>query len=206
MRHLVIIILAVFATVAWAEEEKTEEVKLSANAIKAVDRYETDIMKARAALDLAVERAKQRLDKSLTSEMKSAMRKGDLDGANAIKELQAKLEDRTGLEEVDIFGNPIVEALPAEALVGEWSGGDVIFTIKADDKSSLVLSNSKGGRSTNFATLNGLCLFQWSNFGDIMVLDPSNMTLKCYHDNTVKFGEMPDGTISWTKKLVNTQN
>jgi hypothetical protein len=91
------------------EAEVPKEPKLTPATQRAVTTFEKDVAKARADFDKDVQKAKDKMAKSLETEMKSVMRKGDLDGATVIKALQEKLAARTGLEKTDILGKVIPE-------------------------------------------------------------------------------------------------
>lgn len=133
-------IIFIFAIVANTEE--VEESKLTSTTKRIVDNFEADIANAKIEFDKAIQKAKDKMAASLEREMKSVMRKGDLNGATAIKSLQDKLVNRTGLEEKDMFGNTI-EKEPAQGTV------QGTFYIKADEFSQVYINGKRVIETTN---------------------------------------------------------
>lgn len=117
MRYLLIAIFMLPALLIAEDKKKTE---LPSAVLKAVKLHETKCDKAEQAYLAAVQKSQDALVKSLDSEIKRATRKGDLDGALAIK----ALKEKTVAEGVatDMLGNLITPKSEFDVyLIGVWT-------------------------------------------------------------------------------------
>lgn len=120
MRYLLLLLIA---SITFAGEAVNPVVKSS------LDSYESDVAKAYADYLKAVAKVNEKTSKDLETKFKAAMKKGDLDTANAIKSTMdevAKGKVRTDLEakwNKELAAGPadLLGPTTVDPLVGKWS-------------------------------------------------------------------------------------
>lgn len=129
MRHFLLLIIA---SLTFAGDVPVNPVIKSA-----LDSYETDVAKAYAEYLKAVNKVNEKTVKDLDVKFKAAMKKGDLDLANAIKKQVEEINSGETLADLETkWKEELVKGLldgPADllVLVGKWgNGSEVIWEFK----------------------------------------------------------------------------
>lgn len=138
MRYLILLIIA---SIAFAGEASVNPVIKSS-----LDTYEADAAKAYAEYLKAVTKVNEKAVKDLDVKFKAAMKKGDLDLANAIKKQVEQINAGETLADLEIkWKEELGKSLLPESnpLVGKWKRDDmdINYVFAADGTVSLVGQN-----------------------------------------------------------------
>lgn len=139
MRYLLLLLIA---TVAFAGDATNPVVKA------AQDTYESDVSKAYADYIKAITKVNEKNLKDLDAKFKAAMKKGDLDLANAIKKQIEQINAGETLADLENkwkgdLGKSLLPGSNTDPIVGKWKRDDmdINYVFAADGTVSLVGQN-----------------------------------------------------------------
>jgi hypothetical protein len=116
-RFLLPLVLTSFASllpVSAGEYEEADRLRMSDDAEQAFGDFEEELLAAKIAYDLAVQEAKTKFEKALQREMHVSLNEGKLEAAQKINALQAKLQDKSWPQDVDVRGSPITKEVEVD--------------------------------------------------------------------------------------------
>jgi len=198
MKSLLIAILVLVPLYAFAQDAK-----MPAEAKKVIDKYEASVEVARKAFDSVVAKARDQAIKDLKPIQASETKKGNLNGALAVKSKIDEMIVSVSAENLDPVKEPTTVAddkVFSSFVIGTWTGeggmkGGPHWTFSKSGKEIQLVEEGKPYHSIKYRLISESTLqFDWSNANAVMEVTREGNELKLVCKRS-------DGKIAWTQVL-----